>query len=102
MKNEEQEIINSICHKNNICFIGANVYGLAVRVFCDFGDSFTVTDYDDSEPVSTLVGDISKVYALFTLLLYRIQLVSLPLLMIVILSKKVIWSLSLIFAVWLN
>ena len=61
MMNKEQEVINSICHKNNICFIGANTYGLAVRIFCDFGDSFTVTDYDDSEPVSMLVGDISKV-----------------------------------------
>ena len=61
MKNEELEILDSICHKNNVCFISANTYGLAVRVFCDFGDSFYISDYDDGEPVSCLVGDISKV-----------------------------------------
>ena len=61
MKNGEVEILDSICRKNNVCFIAANTYGLAVRVFCDFGDSFTITDYDDSEPASCLVGDISKV-----------------------------------------
>ena len=61
MKNEDQEVLNDICHRNNICFVGANTYGLAVRIFCDFGDSFVVNDYDDSEPVSMLVGDISKV-----------------------------------------
>ena len=92
MKNGEVEILDSICRKNNVCFIAANTYGLAVRVFCDFGDSFTITDYDDSEPASCLVGDISKVCFLFiSLLLHRIKKVLLQQLMIVILSKKEIW-----------
>ena len=59
--NNQQEVIDEICHRNNVCFIGANTYGLAVRIFCDFGESFTVMDVDDEEPKSCLVGDISKV-----------------------------------------
>ncbi|KAK8823057.1 hypothetical protein WA538_002210 [Blastocystis sp. DL] len=56
----EQEELDAICHKHNVCFIGANTYGLAARIFCDFGESFTVTDIDDSEPGQVLVGDISR------------------------------------------
>lgn len=98
MINKEQEVINSICHKNNICFIGANTYGLAVRIFCDFGDSFTISDYDDSEPVSMLVGDISKVFSLSPLH-HRIKKPSSPQLKSAFLSKKAIWSPSRISAV---
>jgi ubiquitin-activating enzyme E1 len=61
MLNEEQEILNTICHRNHVCFIGANTYGLAVRIFCDFGENFLVSDVDDSDPKSVLVGDISHV-----------------------------------------
>ena len=64
LMNKEQEALNAICHKNNICFIGANTYGLTSRIFCDFGDEFIVTDIDDSEPGQTLVGDISHVLTL--------------------------------------
>lgn len=60
----EQEELDAICHKHNVCFIGANTYGLAARIFCDFGESFTVTDIDDSEPGQVLVGDISRVFSL--------------------------------------
>ena len=63
LMNKEQELLNSICHKNQICFISANTFGLATRVFCDFGDTFTVSDIDDSEPGTVLVGDISRVRA---------------------------------------
>ena len=61
LMNKDQETLNTICHKNNICFISANTFGLATRIFCDFGDSFTVSDIDDSEPGTVLVGDISNV-----------------------------------------
>ena len=59
--NEEQEQLDAICHRNNVCFIGANNLGLVMRIFCDFGDSFLVSDVDDSEPETVLVGDISRV-----------------------------------------
>lgn len=61
LMNKDQELLNAICHKNHICFISANTFGLATRIFCDFGDSFTVSDIDDSEPGTVLVGDISNV-----------------------------------------
>ena len=64
LQNCEQETLDAICHKHNVCFIGANTYGLAARIFCDFGESFTVTDIDDSEPGQVLVGDISRVFSL--------------------------------------
>ena len=63
LMNKEQELLNALCHKNQICFISANTFGLATRVFCDFGDTFTVSDIDDSEPGTVLVGDISRVRA---------------------------------------
>ena len=59
--NKEQEQLDALCHRNNVCFIGANNLGLTVRIFCDFGDSFFVSDVDDSEPGTVLVGDISRV-----------------------------------------
>ena len=61
LRTKEQEAIDAMCHANNVCFIGVNNYGLAVRIFCDFGESFFVSDVDDSEPGTVLVGDISKV-----------------------------------------
>ena len=64
LMNKEQETLNEICHRNHICFIGANTYGLASRIFCDFGDEFIVTDIDDSEPGQALVGDISNVVSI--------------------------------------
>lgn len=65
--NKYQEEINAICHRNNVCFIGTNSFGLCTRIFCDFGESFTVLDIDDSEPGQVLVGDISNVWSLFSL-----------------------------------
>ena len=61
LPNKEQETLDAICHANNVCFIGVNNYGLAVRIFCDFGESFYVSDIDDSEPGTVLIGDISRV-----------------------------------------
>ena len=61
LPNKEQETLDAICHANNVCFIGVNTYGLAVRIFCDFGESFYVSDIDDSEPGTVLIGDISRV-----------------------------------------
>ena len=63
--NGYQEEINAICHRNNVCFIGTNAFGLCTRIFCDFGDSFTVLDTDDSEPGQVLIGDISRVCRAF-------------------------------------
>ena len=67
--NKEQEVLNAICHKNNVCFIGANTFGLACRIFCDFGDSFNVIEIDDSEPGQVLIGDISHVSIPISLLI---------------------------------
>ena len=90
--NKEQEVLNAICHKNNVCFIGANTFGLACRIFCDFGDSFNVIEIDDSEPGQVLIGDISNVFISYFIVKSRIRMVLLPFRVIVIPSRRVILS----------
>ena len=102
LRNDQQEILDAICHANNVCFIGVNNYGLAVRIFCDFGESFYVSDIDDSEPGTVLIGDISQVgFSVSTKDLTRrtrrawsrSRRTAIP-------SRTAIWSLSRISAGW--
>ncbi len=53
--------INDYCHANNICFISASIPGLAGRVFCDFGDSFYVTDTNGEQAKSVMIANITSV-----------------------------------------
>ncbi|NWX94185.1 UBA1 enzyme, partial [Nothoprocta pentlandii] len=57
---EEQLRIGDLCHARGICFIVADVKGLAGQLFCDFGEHFVVHDPADTEPVCASVQHISQ------------------------------------------
>ena len=42
-------------------FISCDVYGVFCSAFCDFGDSFEVTDPNGEEPKDIFIESISKV-----------------------------------------
>jgi len=52
--------ISDFCHEQNISFILADTRGLFARVFCDFGNSFTVKDVNGENPASTMIAGITK------------------------------------------
>lgn len=43
-------------------FISCDVYGVFCSAFCDFGDSFEVTDINGEEPRDIFIESISKVW----------------------------------------
>ncbi|SPP74032.1 blast:Ubiquitin-like modifier-activating enzyme 1 [Drosophila guanche] len=55
----EQERIGKFAHENDIALIIADTRGLFAKVFCDFGDSFTIYDQDGVQPVSTMIASIT-------------------------------------------
>ncbi|KAL7730588.1 hypothetical protein ACLKA6_000579 [Drosophila palustris] len=55
----EQERIGKFAHDNNIALIIAETRGLFAKVFCDFGDNFTIYDQDGAQPVSTMIASIT-------------------------------------------
>nr|XP_025962416.1 ubiquitin-like modifier-activating enzyme 7 [Dromaius novaehollandiae] len=57
---EEQLRIGDFCHSRGICFIVADVKGLAGQLFCDFGKPFVVCDPTDTDPVCASVQHISQ------------------------------------------
>ncbi|KGL83246.1 Ubiquitin-like modifier-activating enzyme 1, partial [Tinamus guttatus] len=57
---EEQLRIGDLCHARGICFIVADVKGLAGQLFCDFGEHFVVHDPADTEPVCAVVQYVSQ------------------------------------------
>lgn len=56
---DEQMKIGEICHGNNIHFIAAESRGLFGKIFCDFGENFTVYDTDGEQPISNMVASIT-------------------------------------------
>lgn len=44
--------INEICHNAGICFISCDARGVFGYAFCDFGDSFVVSDVDGNQVCS--------------------------------------------------
>lgn len=54
--------INKFCREQSpqIRFISADVYGVFCSAFCDFGDSFEVTDPNGEEPKDIFIESISK------------------------------------------
>jgi len=50
--------INEFCRSKGIRFVSADGRGVFARVFCDFGNSFSVTDKNGEQP---LIGHISSV-----------------------------------------
>ncbi|XP_076101717.1 ubiquitin-like modifier-activating enzyme 6 isoform X1 [Mytilus galloprovincialis] len=54
--------INKFCREQSpqITFISCDVYGVFCSAFCDFGDSFEVTDINGEEPRDIFIESISK------------------------------------------
>ncbi|CCI39648.1 unnamed protein product [Albugo candida] len=50
--------INEFCHANSIAFLSTEGRGVFGSVFCDFGDTFTVTDKDGKQPSSCMISSI--------------------------------------------
>ncbi|OWF35050.1 ubiquitin-like modifier-activating enzyme 1 isoform X2 [Mizuhopecten yessoensis] len=56
---DEQVRIGDMCHANNIRFIASESRGLFGKIFCDFGEEFTVYDNDGEQPISNMVASIT-------------------------------------------
>ncbi|XP_055854028.1 ubiquitin-like modifier-activating enzyme 1 [Episyrphus balteatus] len=57
---DEQQRIGKFAHENNIALIIAESRGLFTKIFCDFGENFTIYDQDGQQPLSTMVAGITK------------------------------------------
>jgi ubiquitin-activating enzyme E1 len=57
---KDLKTFSQFCHDNGICFILANTRGLFSRIFCDFGESFIVTDVNGEQPISAMIAGITK------------------------------------------
>uniref|UniRef100_A0AAZ3RBE0 Ubiquitin-activating enzyme E1 C-terminal domain-containing protein n=1 Tax=Oncorhynchus tshawytscha TaxID=74940 RepID=A0AAZ3RBE0_ONCTS len=57
-----QKKINDFCHFHQppIRFIGCDAYGICVRVFCDFGDQFEVSDPTGEEAKEMFIQNITQ------------------------------------------
>uniref|UniRef100_A0A8C4IS67 E1 ubiquitin-activating enzyme n=1 Tax=Dicentrarchus labrax TaxID=13489 RepID=A0A8C4IS67_DICLA len=57
-----QKRVNEFCHSQQppIRFIGCDAYGICVRVFCDFGEEFEVSDPTGEEPKETFIQTITQ------------------------------------------
>ncbi|XP_061762844.1 ubiquitin-like modifier-activating enzyme 6 isoform X1 [Nerophis ophidion] len=56
-----QKRVNDFCHSQSppIRFIGCDTYGICVRVFCDFGEEFEVSDHTGEEPREIFIQSIT-------------------------------------------
>uniref|UniRef100_UPI0037E7A066 ubiquitin-like modifier-activating enzyme 6 n=1 Tax=Semicossyphus pulcher TaxID=241346 RepID=UPI0037E7A066 len=57
-----QKRVNEFCHSQQppIRFIGCDAYGICVRVFCDFGEEFEVSDPTGEEPKEIFIQTITQ------------------------------------------
>ncbi|XP_040892597.1 ubiquitin-like modifier-activating enzyme 6 [Toxotes jaculatrix] len=57
-----QKKVNEFCHSQQppIRFIGCDAYGICVRVFCDFGEEFEVSDPTGEEPKEIFIQSITQ------------------------------------------
>ncbi|KAM7419181.1 hypothetical protein PAMA_016345 [Pampus argenteus] len=57
-----QKRVNEFCHTQQppIRFIGCDAYGICVRVFCDFGEEFEVSDPTGEEPKEIFIQSITQ------------------------------------------
>ena len=56
----EQHRIAKFAHDNNIALIIAETCGLFAKVFCDFGENFTIYDQDGTQAISTMIASITR------------------------------------------
>ncbi|XP_031200617.1 ubiquitin-like modifier-activating enzyme 7 isoform X3 [Mastomys coucha] len=59
-KLEDQLKVGTLCHKHGVCFLMAETRGLVGRLFCDFGEDFTVVDPTEAEPMTAAIQHISQ------------------------------------------
>jgi len=57
---QQQVDSNTFCHHHGVKFISADVRGVFASIFCDFGESFEVTDTTGEQPASCMVASISN------------------------------------------
>ncbi|XP_002063972.4 ubiquitin-like modifier-activating enzyme 1 [Drosophila willistoni] len=57
---EEQQRIGKFAHENGIALIIAETRGLFAKIFCDFGENFTIYDQDGAQPVSTMIASVTN------------------------------------------
>uniref|UniRef100_A0A3B5RDU7 Ubiquitin-like modifier-activating enzyme 6 n=1 Tax=Xiphophorus maculatus TaxID=8083 RepID=A0A3B5RDU7_XIPMA len=57
-----QKRINTFCHSQQppIRFIGCDAYGICARIFCDFGETFEVSDPTGEEPKEIFIQSITQ------------------------------------------
>ncbi|KAA8594866.1 hypothetical protein FQN60_012001 [Etheostoma spectabile] len=57
-----QKRVNEFCHSQRppIRFIGCDAFGICVRVFCDFGEEFEVSDPTGEEPKEIFIQSITQ------------------------------------------
>uniref|UniRef100_A0A8C2WGU8 Ubiquitin like modifier activating enzyme 6 n=1 Tax=Cyclopterus lumpus TaxID=8103 RepID=A0A8C2WGU8_CYCLU len=57
-----QKRVNDFCHSHQppIRFISCDAYGICVRVFCDFGEEFEVSDPTGEEPKEIFIQSITQ------------------------------------------
>ncbi|XP_017263438.1 ubiquitin-like modifier-activating enzyme 6 [Kryptolebias marmoratus] len=57
-----QKRVNKFCHAQQppIRFISCDAYGICVRVFCDFGEAFEVSDPTGEEPKEIFIQSITQ------------------------------------------
>ncbi|XP_037530279.1 ubiquitin-like modifier-activating enzyme 6 [Nematolebias whitei] len=57
-----QKRVNNFCHTQQtpIRFISCDAYGICVRVFCDFGEAFEVSDPTGEEPKEIFIQSITQ------------------------------------------
>lgn len=47
---ERQQLkVNDICHDKGICYVSCDARGVFAYAFCDFGESFVVSDVDGNQ-----------------------------------------------------
>jgi len=57
---DEQLRIGAFAHANGIKFIIADTRGLFGQLFCDFGETFVVSDVTGEQPLSYMIASVSK------------------------------------------
>lgn len=57
----EQLLIAQFCHEQGIAIICSDVRGVFSSIFCDFGDSFVVSDVDGEPAASSMIATITVI-----------------------------------------
>lgn len=52
--------VNDICHDKGVCYVSCDARGVFGYAFCDFGESFVVSDVDGNQAASCVVSSVTK------------------------------------------